>query len=102
MVDTKIQSIENDSENEIIREEIKFQYFWYLIIFFTIYLISYLIPSIIFMLYILFYFVPYFLEATNFVSIFINLEPLLALIFMPLVIIGCYLIRLFWMIAKYR
>jgi len=83
------------SIKNIIKEDVQFQYFWYLIIFFTIYLISYLVPVIIFMIYALFYFVPYFLEITNFFSLFINLKPLLALISMPLVIIGCYLIHLF-------
>ncbi|MCK4778930.1 MAG: hypothetical protein KAT57_02020 [Candidatus Lokiarchaeota archaeon] len=95
MVDTETHALEMDSEEKVIREEIKFQYFWYLIILFTIYLISNLIPAIIFMIYLLFYFLPNFLETTNFLSIFINLKPLLALISMPLVIIGCYLIRLF-------
>ncbi len=83
------------SIKNIIKEDVQFQYFWYLIIFFTIYLISYLVPVIIFMTYVLFYFLPYFLETTNFLSLFINFKPLLALISMPLVIIGCYLIHLF-------
>ena len=95
MVNTETQVIESDSEKKVIREDIKFQYFWYLVVLFTIYLISYLIPAILFMIYFLFYFIPSFLETTNFFSIFINLKPLLALVSMPLVIIGCYLIRLF-------
>jgi hypothetical protein len=83
------------SEKKIIKEDVKFQYFWYLFVLFTIYLISNLIPAIFFMLYFFFFFIPSFLEFSNFLSIFINFEPLLALITMPLVIIGCYLLRLF-------
>ena len=95
MENSETPLIEHDSEKKVIREDIKFQYFWYLVVLFTIYLISYLIPAILFMIYFLFYFIPSFLETTNFLSIFINLKPLLALISMPLVIIVCYLIRLF-------
>ncbi|MFX1379606.1 MAG: hypothetical protein ACFFA4_11000 [Promethearchaeota archaeon] len=95
MENSETEIIETDSEKKVIKEDIKFQYFWYLIVLFTIYLISYLIPAIIFMTYFLFFFIPSFLEVTNFLSIFINLEPLLALLTIPLVIIGCYLLRLY-------
>ena len=83
------------SEKKIIKEDVKFQYFWYLFVLFTIYLISNLIPAIFFMIYFFFFFIPSFLESPNFLSIFIDLKPLIALITMPLVIIGCYLLRLF-------
>ncbi|MFX0039099.1 MAG: hypothetical protein ACFFCY_10315 [Promethearchaeota archaeon] len=95
MVNTETEVIKKPSKKKIIKEDIQFQYFWYLFVLFTIILISYLIPTILFMVYFLLYFIPSFLEAPNFLSIFINLKPLLALITMPLVIIGCYLIRLF-------
>ena len=95
MVNSETQNIESDSEKEIIKEDIKFQYFWYLVVLFTIFLISNLIPAFLFMIYFLLYFIPSFLETSSFLSIFITLKPLLALVSMPLVIIGCYLIRLF-------
>ncbi|MHA2122212.1 MAG: hypothetical protein ACW990_13500, partial [Promethearchaeota archaeon] len=48
-----------------------------------------------FMSYLIQYFLPSFLETTNFLTLFTEVKPLLALISMPLVIIGCYLLRLF-------
>ncbi|MHA1490952.1 MAG: hypothetical protein ACTSRI_15060 [Promethearchaeota archaeon] len=84
------------SKDDFIVEDIKFQYQWYLFAFFLIYLGSFLLPAIIFMLYVLLFFVPYFLESTNFFLIFIELKSLVTLIFMPLVIIGCYLVHLFF------
>jgi acetyltransferase-like isoleucine patch superfamily enzyme len=95
MVNSETQVIDSGSEKKIIKEDIKFQYFWYLFVLFSIYLISYLIPGILFMIYFLFFFIPSFLDVPNFISIFINLKPLFGLLTMPLVIIGCYLLRLF-------
>ncbi|MFX1573326.1 MAG: hypothetical protein ACFFB0_11305 [Promethearchaeota archaeon] len=91
-----MQSSENISEEEVIKEEIKFQYFWYLFVFFSIYLISLIIPAILFIAYIFLFFLPYFLEISNFFAIFTEFKSLIALISMPIVIIGCYLIRLFF------
>ena len=95
MEDSEIVLSKKDSEEVVIKEDVKFQYFWYLFVLFAIYLISNLIPAIFFMIYFFFFFIPSFLESPTFLSVFINLEPLLALITMPLVIIGCYLLRLF-------
>ena len=95
MDDSKTQTIEADSENGTVKEEIKFQYFWYLFIFFTIYLASLVVPAMLFIAYMIKFFLPFFLETTNFFSLFTEFKPLLALLSMPLVIIGCYLIRLF-------
>ncbi|NVM35895.1 MAG: hypothetical protein HWN81_09885 [Candidatus Lokiarchaeota archaeon] len=89
------QSVESVSEEEVPREEIKFQYFWYLIVFFSIYLISLVVPAIIFMTYVILFFVPQFLEITDFFALFTEIDSVIALITMPFVIIGCYLIRLF-------
>jgi len=83
-------------KKRFIREEIETQYFWYLFVLFAIFLASLLIPAIIFIGYTVFFFLPNFLEATNFLVIFTQLKPLIALISMPLVLIGCYLIRLFF------
>ena len=96
MADDEIQAPKLDTENNAIREEIKFQYFWYLIVLFTIYLTSYIVPAFLFMTYVFFYFLPNFLNTANFLALFIEIKPILALISMPLVFIGCYLIRLFF------
>ena len=95
MVKTELQAIESDSEGEIIREEIKFQYSWYLITFFIIYLASFVIPAVLFMAYVFSFFLPQFLEITSFFALFTEIYPFITLISMPLVIIVCYLIRLF-------
>lgn len=47
------------------------------------------------MLYIIFLYLPYFLEVRNFISLFTNLNSLIASLTIPLVIIICYLIHLF-------
>ncbi|MFX1435777.1 MAG: hypothetical protein ACFFAA_01020 [Promethearchaeota archaeon] len=95
MVNSDTEVIENAIQEKVIKEEIKFQYFWYLFVLFSIYLISYLIPTIFFMIYFLLYFIPSFLGTVSFISIFTNFNSLLALLTMPLVIIACYLLRLF-------
>ena len=96
MADDDIQAPKLDTENNTIREEVKFPYFWYLIVFFTIYLTSYVVPTFLFMTYVFLFFLPNFLEVSNFFVLFTEIKPILALISMPLVIIGCYLIRLFF------
>ncbi len=96
MVDDEIQGPKLDTENNAIHEEIKFQYFWYLFVFFAIYLTSFLVPVFLFMTYVFLFFLPNFLNTANFLSLFTEIKPILALISMPLVIIGCYLIRLFF------
>ena len=86
----------NASKNEILKEEVKLQFHLYMLVFFIIFLGSLLIPSIIFILYIRYFFVPHFLETKDFSSLFIELYPLIALITMPFIIIGFYLIHLFF------
>ncbi|MFX0083966.1 MAG: hypothetical protein ACFE94_19645 [Candidatus Hodarchaeota archaeon] len=87
---------ENVSEDEVPQEEFKVQYSLYLIIFFSIYLTSLLVPAFLFMTYFLLFFLPNFLEVTSALALFTQVKPILALISMPLVIIGCYLVRLFF------
>ncbi|MHA2182477.1 MAG: hypothetical protein ACXAAH_13740, partial [Promethearchaeota archaeon] len=96
MVSDEIKEPKVDTENNHIREEIKFQYFWYLFIFFTIYLTSYIVPAFLFMSYVFLFFLPNFLNTPSFIALFTELKPILALVSMPLVIIGCYLVRLFF------
>ncbi len=95
MEKVKQQIVENISKKETPKEEIKFQYFWYLIIFFTIYLTSLIVPAFIFMTYIILFFLPHFLEIGGFITLFTNTKSVIALVTMPLVIISCYIIRLF-------
>ncbi len=83
-----------DSEEEPIIEEVRMQYTLYLILFFIIYYISWIGPSFIFMTYFMMVFREYFLEAPTFIAIFTELNPLLALLLMPLIIILCYLVRI--------
>jgi len=90
------QSTENNLEEKTVREEIKNPYSWYLFVLFTIYLASLLIPAILFLMYVIFFFLPFFLETTNFLALFTEFKPLLALISMPFVLICCYLLRLFF------
>ena len=82
--------------NEIPREEINLQFHWYMFLFFIIYFGSLLLPAVIFMTYIMLFYLPYFLDTPNFLLLFTRLEPLLASIFMPLIIIVCYLIHIFF------
>jgi len=97
MDDTKEEvEILSDSNGEVIKEEVELTLFWYLFIFFATYLGSYLIPAIIFVLYLVFIFGPFFLENNNFLALFIEMKSLITLLSIPLVLISCYLIRLFF------
>ncbi|MHA2008756.1 MAG: hypothetical protein ACXABO_21440 [Promethearchaeota archaeon] len=96
MADTEQQALDDTSKDKGLREEFKMQYFLYLIVFFTIYLASLIVPAFLFMTYIFLFFLPNFLDVTNFFALFVEVKPVLALISMPLVIIACYLIRLFF------
>ncbi len=96
ITNTEQNAIGDNQNNNVITEEIKFQYFFYLVVFFTTYLASLMIPAFLFLLYIYLYFIPNFLDVANFFSIFTEINSLLALIFMPIIIILCYLIRLFF------
>ena len=95
MAETEIESSENGSKNETVKEEIKFQYFYYLVMLFTVYLGSLVIPALLFMWYMIFFFLPNFLGISNFIELLTEFKPIIALTSMPLVLIGCYLLRLF-------
>ena len=79
---------------EVIREDVNMQYSLYITIFLLIYYGSWLLPGLAFFTYVLNFFLPYFLEVGNFFSLFTELKSLIALVTFPLVLIGCYLIRL--------
>jgi len=94
------QEIDNDRLSiveplkEPIREDINVQYYLYITVFLLIYYGSWLIPGLAFFSYIIFFFLPYFLEVANFFFLFTELKSIIALVTFPLVLIGCYLIRL--------
>jgi len=99
------ETIPSDTPKEIEEQEVNFQYHLYLPFFITIYFGSFLIPSIVYMLYFLLIFQPLVLENPNFISLFTELNSLLALLLFPLVMIISYILhlvfigittRLFW------
>jgi len=90
----EVSTDSEDSEEEPVIEEVNMQYGIYMLLFFIIYYISWIGPSFIFMAYFMMVFREYFLEAPTFIAIFTELNPLLALLLMPLIIIICYLVHL--------
>ena len=90
----EVSMVSEDSEEEPVIEEVNMQYGLYMFLFFVIYYISWIGPSFIFMAYFMMVFREYFLEAPTFIAIFTELNPLLALLLMPLIIIICYLVHL--------
>jgi acetyltransferase-like isoleucine patch superfamily enzyme len=108
MVKMKAESKESETSNisdsveEVIKEEVKLQYHLYITIFGLIYYISWAISGIFFFSYVLLYFLPNFLEIENLFSLFVELKPLIGLITMPLVLLGCYLIHLFFLALTTR
>jgi len=85
----------DDLDTEVPKEKIKLQFHWYLSIFFVIYYLSYVIAGIIFMAYIILIFVPNVLLVDNLISVFTNLDSILAFLALPLAIIVSYISRLF-------
>ena len=95
MTKTEIDIDEDESANGTIKEDIKFQYFKYLVTLFTTYFGSLVIPALLFIYYLIFFFLPNFLEANSFTALFTEFKTIIALITMPLVLIGLYVLRLF-------
>ena len=97
MSETSEESTSDDNNKEILeRKEIALQFHFYLTFFAIIYVGSYFLPGIIFMLYLYLFFIPFFLNNSSFISVFTSFRPLLALVLMPFVVIGCYLLHLFF------
>lgn len=94
MVDESKEITSNETNIEVSNEEINLQFHWYLFSFLMMYFGSLVLPGIIFMGYILLFFMPNFLEATSLFNIFTNLNSFLTLIFMPIILISCYIIHL--------
>lgn len=80
---------------ELPKYEINLQYRLYMFSFFIIYYISFIFPGILIVWYIFIFYIPFFLEADSIILIFTQLEPLLASVFMPVMLILCYLLHLF-------
>jgi len=95
MKKTSKKSVQNYENNEIIKQEINLQFHWYLASFFVIFFGSLIIPAIILMVYVMLFYLPSFLETKSFILLFTQLKPFLASLFMPLIIILCYLIHIF-------
>ena len=83
------------NQNEVIKEEVNLQYHLYILFFGCIFYSSWVIPGLCFFFYLLKFFLPFVLETTNILSIFIQVKPLFTFLFMPLVLIGCYMLHLF-------
>ncbi|MHA1988573.1 MAG: hypothetical protein ACW98D_18225 [Promethearchaeota archaeon] len=93
---SKITSVPPTTPNGLIKEEIDLQLHYWLPLFFIIYFCSFLIPGIILTIYIMLFYLPYFLETRLFLALFTNPPSLIASLLMPVVIIICYLIHLFF------
>ena len=94
-VDESESSYAETPENHVLKEEVKLQFYLYIIIFFFIFYISWVIPGLCFFWYFLQVFLPQVLEISNFFVLFTGINSLIAFISMPIILIGCYLLHLF-------
>jgi len=92
----------NDSEDEVIKEEVELHYHVYITLFALIFYTSWVFPGIFFFYYVLQIFLPNVLETGGFLSLFFEFKPLLSLLTMPLVLIGCYLLHMFFLALATR
>jgi acetyltransferase-like isoleucine patch superfamily enzyme len=92
----------SDSEYEVIKEEVKMHYHVYITLFALIFYTSWVFAGILFFYYVLQFFLPNVLETHNFLSLFTEFKPLLSLLAMPFVLIGCYLLHLFFLALATR
>ncbi len=92
----------NDSEDEVIKEEVELAFHVYITLFAFIFYISWVFSGIFFFYYVLQIFLPNVLETRDFLSLFIEIKPLLSLLTMPLVLIGCYLLHIFFLALATR
>ncbi|MFO8020395.1 MAG: hypothetical protein R6U96_17370 [Promethearchaeia archaeon] len=92
--DTNNKDSHMNNSDDPPKQEINLQFHWYFLSFFLIFLGSFLIPGILLTLYIIYFYYPYLLSTNAFILIFIKPRPLLASVFLPLVIMGCYVLHL--------
>ncbi len=93
----EVQIASGESDKDSIREEVPVHIAQHVFTLFIVYVGSMLVPAFIFMSYILMFFVPNFLEAPNFLAIFTDWRALINLFLMPIMIVGCFLLYLFFM-----
>jgi acetyltransferase-like isoleucine patch superfamily enzyme len=91
------KEIDPPENNEVIKEDFSLQFHLYVLIFGIIYYGSWIITGICFFAYFLQISIPYVLDVPNLFFIFIELKSFIAFLSMPLVLFGCYLIRLFFL-----
>ena len=84
-------------ENHVLKEEVNLQFHLYIITFFFIFYSSWVLPGICFLSYFLQVFIPNVLEISNFLTIFTEINSLIAFLSMPIILIGCYLLHLFFL-----
>jgi len=85
----------DNPENHILKEEVKLQFYLYIIIFFFIFYSSWVIPGLFFFWYLVQVFLPQVLEISNLLVLFTEIDSLIAFISMPIILIGCYVLHLF-------
>jgi len=87
----------DNPENNVIKEEVKLQFYLYILIFWFIFYISWVIPGIFFFWYMIQVFIPNFLDISNFLTLFTDINSLITFLSMPIVLIGCYLFHLLFL-----
>ncbi len=92
----------NETETDVIQEEVNLNIKLYMFFFFIIFTGAFLIPGILFFFFILGYFTPIVLEAENILVAFTQFEPLIIIAITPLVFIGLYILHLFLMAVVTR
>ena len=93
---------EEVEEEEAVKEEVKMQFILYVLIFFAIYYCSWIVPLVTFLVYAIFFLKDMFLDVSNFLVIFTNPYAFLGFVTIPLALLACYLIRLFFLALSTR
>jgi acetyltransferase-like isoleucine patch superfamily enzyme len=93
-VDEKEPPNSDALENHVIKEEVKLQFHLYIIIFIFMFYSSWVIPGIFFFWFFLQVFIPNFLDVSNILALFTEIDSLIALVTMPIILIGCYVLHL--------
>ena len=92
----------NETENNVIKEEVNYQYRLLAFFFIIIYFSSFLIPGLLFFYFIISYFAPIVIATENILVVFTQFEPFLVLALTPVIFIGLYLLHLFLMAVVTR
>jgi hypothetical protein len=92
----ELKSTDLNATNGIIKEEINIQYNYLIPVFFIVYYGSLILSGLVFMSYIMLFYLPVVLNTNNFLFLFTQPESLTATILLPLIIILCYLMHVFF------